>query len=739
MISIVVGELMAFASSLPISEQINVLTSLSHDISDCTTLSQKNAFLDQQTEVKEFFRAHPSIVALLNQLDPVERYVIVATVAIGQGELVFYNVDRLVNPAESVKALASRLVEVERFYDGMGGLIGYQLAVLQLIEGKDPLSKGPTPQYEDPHPIDLTKEKALVSEAVRWGISSLGEMGEIYPLGGAGDRLDLRDEQTGEALPAAQLLFCGRSLLDSLIRDLQGREYLHYKLFGKRVCTPLAIMTSHEKDNHRRVLKMCEEAEWFGRPKESFNFFIQPLVPVVAVDGLWAVKGPLQPIFKPGGHGVMWKAAVDAGIFDWFDRQHRSKVMVRQINNPMASVDFGMLALSGIGCKEKKSFGFASCQRNVGASEGMIVLKSVQNKGKYECSITNVEYTEFKKCGIPDIPVAEGSPYSRFPANTNILFADLKAIRSALEGCTIPGLLINMKSRMECHGPDGIVEKYAGRMESTMQNIADCIVDILPSKPGKKDRDNLKTFLTFNKRRKTLSVVKQNYVSGKPTNDTPVGCFYDMIANYRDLLTHACDMSLPSQRTMDEYLVDGPEFVASFHPALGGLFSVIGQKIRGGRIGEGSEWIMEVAEADIENIDLEGSLIIEADDVMGWKDANGVITYDTDHCGRCTLVNVKVRNGGAAPFDGIDAWRHNWTRAEALRITLHGDGEFIAEDVTLEGDVHFEVPDGHRLVVFQQKDEIAWYLEKIEHPTWRWEYAFDASGEIALQKIKRPR
>jgi hypothetical protein len=49
----------------------------------------------------------------------------------------------------------------------------------------------------------------------------LPELGEIYPIGGAGDRLGLVDSDTGESLPAALLPYCGRSLLEGLMRDLQ--------------------------------------------------------------------------------------------------------------------------------------------------------------------------------------------------------------------------------------------------------------------------------------------------------------------------------------------------------------------------------------------------------------------------------------------------------------------------------------------------------------------------------------
>lgn len=49
----------------------------------------------------------------------------------------------------------------------------------------------------------------------------LPELGEIYPLGGSADRLGLVDPDTGEGLPAAMLPYCGRTLLEGLIRDLQ--------------------------------------------------------------------------------------------------------------------------------------------------------------------------------------------------------------------------------------------------------------------------------------------------------------------------------------------------------------------------------------------------------------------------------------------------------------------------------------------------------------------------------------
>ena len=42
---------------------------------------------------------------------------------------------------------------------------------------------------------------------------------------GAGDRLGLKCEVTGESVPTAMLPYCGRTLLSGLIRDLQAGPF----------------------------------------------------------------------------------------------------------------------------------------------------------------------------------------------------------------------------------------------------------------------------------------------------------------------------------------------------------------------------------------------------------------------------------------------------------------------------------------------------------------------------------
>jgi hypothetical protein len=71
--------------------------------------------------------------------------------------------------------------------------------------------------------------------AAAQGLLAMPYLSEILPVGGAGDRLGLRCEVTGEGLPAAMLLYCGRSMMEGLIRDLQAKEYLYWQLTGTQV------------------------------------------------------------------------------------------------------------------------------------------------------------------------------------------------------------------------------------------------------------------------------------------------------------------------------------------------------------------------------------------------------------------------------------------------------------------------------------------------------------------------
>lgn len=459
-------------------------------------------------------------------------------------------------------------------------------------------------------------------------------------------------------------------------------------------------MTSHEKNNWFHIQKILEENNWFGRPADSFRLFVQPLVPAVNGRGEWVWTAPWKPLLKPGGHGAIWKLAKDQGILDWFRSLGRKYALIRQVNNPLAGLDYGLLAFTGIGVSGKMSFGFASCPRVIQSAEGVNVLIEKKTEAGYSYVISNVEYCDFLKCGIEDRPLKAGEPYSRFASNTNILFASLDALEQAIAACPFPGLLINVKKTASWHEP-------IGRLESTMQNIADAFVE--ESRQELAEKRMKKVFVTYNVRHKTISTAKKAFQPGGSLLETPEHCFYDLMRAYRELLEQECGFKLPLEKSLEETLRTHPAFICMLHPSLGPLFSEIKRKIRSGSIALGSELCIDAAHIQIEGLELNGSLSIEAEEPLGTP-------RFSEEAPRCILKDVRVFNEGVDWTQSRPFWRHRYRRNGELRIALKGNGEFIAEGVDFSGNFAFEVLPGERVIATQKKGKLSIRKEPIPSP-----------------------
>ncbi|PRQ59485.1 putative UTP--glucose-1-phosphate uridylyltransferase [Rosa chinensis] len=665
---------------------------------------------------------------------------------------------------EDLKKLLKNLGEVEQFYNCIGGVIGYQITVMELL-AKSRVEMQTTNWYDKiqeqmecqfleihaPSGLDLSENAEYAAQAALWGIQGLPDLGEIYPLGGSADRLGLVDPDTGECLPAAMLPYCGRTLLEGLIRDLQAREFLYFKIFGKQCITPVAIMTSAAKNNHEHITSLCEKLEWFKRGRSSFQLFEQPLVPAVsAEDGQWIIKKPFAPICKPGGHGVIWKLAYDKGIFQWFYDHGRKGATVRQVSNVVAATDLTLLALAGIGLHHGKKLGFASCKRNSGATEGINVLMEKKNlDGRWAYGLSCIEYTEFDKFGIADGPHSRNRLQAEFPANTNILYVDLPSaelVGSSKNTDSLPGMVLNVKKAISFVDNFGNPHSVpGGRLECTMQNIADNFLNTHPSRDYKGIEDKLDTFIVFNKRRRvTSSTKRKRRHADKSLHQTPDGSLLDILRNAHDLLSQ-CDIQLPEIGSNDKYLNSGPPFLILLHPALGPLWEVTRQKFCGGSICKGSELQVEVAEFLWRNVQLDGSLIIEADNVMGSSRVGEVgepILQYGHRCGRCKLQNVRVLNEGIDwNFEDNVYWKHVVQRIQACKVVLHGNAEFEATDVILKGNHIFEVPNGYKMKITPGDSGLAIGLDPIaenmmDSGSWYWKYGIkDTNIQLELVEL----
>lgn len=648
------------------------------------TIEEKKAVLFKIPKIKSLY-ARLAFSFLPSELE----LIALELCAIGQSEKVFRVSD------------LELLVPTERFYQELGGVLGYQVEVLKRIKKTECTFRDW--QIRKPEFIDVSLESTVVLDGIYHSLKHLDQLAEVYPLGGAADRLHLLDQKTNQELPAAKLQFGGRSLLETMVRDLEAREWLCFQIFKKKVTTPIAIMTSMEKENHQHVVNICEEKKWFGRPKESFCFFIQPSVPTVDEEGNWHVLEDGRPLLKPGGHGVLWKLAKDQNVFSWLCQLGCKKGIVRQINNPIAGIDYGLLAFSGIGMIRDFSFGFVSCQRLVKAAEGMIVL--LENS-EGETVLTNIEYCDFEKYGIVDEPIEVGNPFSKYSSNTNILFVDLKAIEKAVEAKPYPGLLMNLKSLSQKKGVK------MGRLESTMQNIADVFLE--------KRKNPEKTFVTFNHRSKTISVAKKAFLDGNAL-ETPEQCFYELLSENQNLLG-LCQFEVPSRISLEQYLKEGPNCLFLYNPALGPVYSLISQKIRGGKMFPKSEFILEIAEADISNLQISGSLQIMAESAIGKN-------CQFELAPRIHLKNVEIKNRGVNWEQSSPFWKMDSIRHESVLIELKGWSEFEAIDVCFEGAYHFIVEEGQKMKISQNGKNLKIEIEPIDSSPF-WKYSWENGIKI---------
>lgn len=713
-----------------LKSNINDLKFLVDSLIESSSLAEKIEIINHYPEISLFLERVPLLEQFIRENSEKEELVIKSILVIGEGPVVFEHIEKINDAKVRLRSLVDKLWEVESFYDVVGGIVGYYYTFIKVLleKQKGDLKKDQKCRYIKPQGVDISSTNAKVDQAIVSGLQHLPEMAEIYPVGGAGDRLNLCDSEDGTPLPAAQLRFKGKTLLEGLIEDLQAREWLYYKVYGKQALVPIVLMTSHEKNNDAHIRDIFSQNGWFGRPQELFFFMIQPLVPLITEEGHWAMSEPLRPALKPGGHGVIWKLALDSGAFKWLEEKKGKKALIRQINNPIAGTDYGLLAFCGLGFLGNKVFGFASCPRKLCTAEGMNVLVECERNGEYEYRISNLEYTDFAQLGVEDVPEKPGSSYSQYPANTNILFADLQTLEKAAKRCPMPGMLINLKNGNSKH-------IKAGRLESTMQNISDHFVSKFPKKLREGQYDQLSTYLIYNERRKTISVTKRSYEAGKPMIETPEGCFYEMLQNNYDLLQQYCKMDIPAIPSEEAYLDQGPDWIFLFHPALGPAYSIISRKLRGGKLARWAEIQLNVVEADIKDLDISGSLVIEADSPLGKKGKNGVVLYG-EECAKCELLNVKIVNKGINRKANNIYWKNQIERHESLKIVLHGNAEFFAENITINGNHRIEVPDGHRCEAINTNGKVHFRMEKISSPTWKWEYRLEGNV-INLQKTQK--
>lgn len=705
-----------------LEEEYAFLEEISEKLANQLSYQDKISIVDTYPRVKLFFSQHPIIASLCRELPLEKIFIFKLVILLGQVQI-FDKMEEVDDLKMRLNLLLGDLWQVEYFYKQLGGIIGYQKMIIKLmVEHRTGFVNDAKIDYEAPDAIDLSQNSEEVRKAIITAIEHQDRLAESYPIGGAGDRLGLRDER-GNGLPAAKLKFLGRTLLEGMIRDLAAREYLFFQIYHKQIDTPVLLMTSREKDNHNYVRLICNQQNWFGRKKTEFFFITQPLVPACDTTGKWIVSAPLKLLGKPNGHGALLHLAKQKGGYDWIAAKHRDYIFFRQVNNPIAGIDNGLLAFIGMGYLRKKEFGFAACERRDGAKEGMNVVKKIIQGPFSKVALSNIEYCDLKNEEI----LAQKEKKRPFPANTNMLLMKLDSLKKAVTRCPFPGLLINYKP-IEVGGR----RIEVARLESTMQNIADAFEEFDDRPIEKKKQTELNSYITINKRRKTISAIKKNFTTFEEWLETPEACYFDLLVNAKELLENYCDFEVPMIPSPQHFLENGPSFLFFYHPALGPLYQIIGQKIRKGKFHSWAECNLEIADIDVENLDIDGSLTVRTLNVMGHFNDKGELIY-SNRTGKCTLHNVQVRNQGLVREMRPKFWKNRWKRNEECLIELEENAEFIAKNIIFSSSQYIRIPKGERWEALQDKDGSITFLKTAvsrQEPFWK--YTVDKDSNISL-------
>lgn len=697
-------------------------------LKDCSTKEEKLALLEREASVLQSISVYPEVLQWYKKASDSKKFALASLVAIQQFDTVFSGFASLPNKQEAIEKCMNGLTSINQFYRSLGGIIGYQDTVLRLFLTRD---KAPDPErFVVPPFVDMRHKTSDVWTWCFEGVKRLPQVSQLLVLGGAGDRLNLVDEKSKEPLPAACLLFNGMPLFEGLMRDVQAQEYFYYQVFGKQISVPVVIMTSLAKHNNERIEEMGKNAFWYGHKPSYVQRIIQEQVPMVSLTGEWVMNAPLDIDVRPGGHGVVWKLAKDSGTFSWLRGKGIDTLIVRQVNAPATGLDGSIPTFLGYGLTKKKAFGFASIPSRPGMSEGLNILSIKKDDDVAAAAISNIEYTQFAalKNLRPDL-FKEGA----CPANTNTLFANINAIEKALEKNAFPGTIVNVKATPE-NLKSANSKKIAARLECSMQNIADELASpINPKDLPNINPDLLSTFLMLQEREKLMSVCKKAFVPGQSPAETPEHCFYDWCKMMRKVLTEHCNFSVPPEQSLEDYLKNGPVFTFYYNPCMGPFWEVIGQKVHNGSIAPRSELILDLAEISCDNLTLDGSLRVTAQEATGPKTKDGQIF--SERAGRALFQNVKVINKGFSSRTAEEALKRSKKPEETCEIILEGFSEVVAKDVTISGPIYLFVPNGQRATISSlPSGDIDIVFELIDKPSWAYDVSWTPGSAPRLTK-----
>lgn len=499
------------------------------------------------------------------------------------------------------EAIAKQLLDVDKKV--AGGLLGYIERARTLLsdakEGKNPF-EGLSPEVPEGENLSASNGpgSAMWAEYEKIGMGAIGGCCFCLVAGGMGERLGY----SGIKIELAPECLTKKRFIEVYIEHILAfRDYARKKTNNPNLEMDLAIMTSG--DTNPGTVKLMEDNDYFGFPKQCCTIMMQEKVPALAdSDARISLDDQGNVETKPHGHGDVHTLLHTTGLAKKWLGLGKTHVLFFQDTNPLPFRS--LCALLGVSVKKQFSMNSVTVPRCPGEAVGGIA--KLVGPGGSGLTI-NVEYNQLDPL-LKSTPtggdVADKSGFSPYPGNINVLLMELSSYQAAL--ARTGGVM-----------PEFVNPKYADpeKMKFKKPTRLECMMQEFPRLLGPSDKagfTQMDRFMCFTCVKNSFDEAIAKVKAGQPA-DTALSCEADVYNSNVKLLQLAGVQfySRPIKYNFRGINADiGAKVVLA--PSFGISFEEIKRRVKGSVTITSKSILILDGDISLEGLALDGSLAIVA-------------------------------------------------------------------------------------------------------------------------------
>lgn len=485
--------------------------------------------------------------------------------------------------------------------DYPGGLQGYYKSAQQLLassaRGDNPLA-GYKPKV--PEGVHMFRSNPKYDEYTDYGLQEIAQSAFVLVAGGLGERLGFPGIKLSLPVDTATEM-CYLGLYCAALK-----AWYNEAKSPPSTPIPLAIMTSD--DTHDATQALIDENKNFGLAEGQIILMKQGKVPALkngAADFAADPSNPYKLVTKPHGHGDVHQLLYQRGLAKQWAQEGRKWVVFFQDTHALAIRKIP--SLLGVSAKEEFMMNSMSIPRRCGEATGAICHLEAQDAGKNSLTM-NVEYNQLEPLlldttGEGDVAGEDGM--SRFPGNVNTFAIQLGSYVAVLE-------------KGEGKVPEFVNPKYTDDTRTAFKapTRLECMMQDLPKSFPAGAKLGFTCF-----ERELYSPCKNATPDGAKKQQAgqlpgcAAACEADWYTDNAKMLKLA-GAKVDAPKEDISYL--GVKWTAGarvhLHPSFAPTLSILKQRVGNVKMTARSTLVVQGKGVVLENLDLDGALIIRAHD-----------------------------------------------------------------------------------------------------------------------------